>query len=143
LAMPVIRFDAAAVRGVAGAFADVIESERYTCWAAAVMPDHVHILIRKHRHTAETMLANLKALSRERLRDAGHVPADHPAWTAGHGWKVFLEHPDDVERTCRYIHRNAVQHWPFIQTYNRWPLHEGHSPNSPYAKALKAAGRYP
>ena len=58
-------------------------------------------------------------------------------------------HPDEVERTIPYIEDNPVkmrlprQRWPFVVPYDRWPLHEGHSPNSPYAKALREAGRYP
>jgi hypothetical protein len=30
-----------------------------------------------------------------------------------------------------------------VQEYDDWPLHSGHSVNSPYVKALKAVGRYP
>src|SRR6187455_2715826 len=41
---------------IAAAFAEVIARERYTCYACAIMPDHVHILIRKHKHQAEEML---------------------------------------------------------------------------------------
>ena len=74
---------------------------------------------------------------------------DHPTWTAGHGWSVFLGHPEDVRRTIGYIERNPtkiglpVQNWPFVQPYDDWPLHEGHSPRSPYAKRLRELGRYP
>ena len=32
-----------------------------------VMPDHVHILIRKHKHQAEDMIDHLQAASRERV----------------------------------------------------------------------------
>lgn len=48
-----------------------------------------------------------------------------------------------------YIERNPDpyrmprQTYPFVRPYDGWPLHPGHSPNSPYAQALKAAGRYP
>ena len=35
------------------------------------MPDHVHILIRKHKHLAEDMLENFQAASRLRLRNRG------------------------------------------------------------------------
>jgi len=134
---------------VANAFRQVIKENRYTCYACAIMPDHIHILIRKHKHSAETMIANLKQRSRLRLSEAHPKFRDHPTWTAGHGWQVFLEHPDAVERTIRYIEKNPDgmrlprQHWDFITPYDRWPLHPGHSENSPYAKRLKAVGRYP
>lgn len=110
------------------------------------MPDHVHLLIRKHRDSAEQMIENLQSLSRKRL---GHIrPKDHPLWTSG-GWKVFLDHPDEMHRTIHYIEQNPIkqylpaQSWPFVTVYDNWPLHPGHSSNSPYVRALKAAGRYP
>lgn len=138
-----------ATAAIADAFAHVMEIEKYTCYACAVMPDHVHLLIRKHKHTAEQMIENLKNTSRPRLSSSGLFPADHPVWTGGGGWKVFLDHPDEVERTIRYIEKNpaelnrSVQRWSFVAVYDRWPLHAGHSPNSPYVRGLRATGRYP
>lgn len=131
------------------ALGQVIDDQRYTCYACAVMPDHVHILIRKHRHQAEQMIELLQNASRCALIDAHLWPGDHPVWTRGGGWKVFLEHPDEVQRTIPYIEENPtqiglpVQRWSFVVPYDRWPLHEGHSQNSPYVKRLRAAGRYP
>ena len=137
------------VNVVAHAFANVVKDRKYTCYACAIMPDHVHVLIRKHRDTAEEMIAALQDASRTELVEQGMRPTEHPVWTSGSGWKVFLDHPEEVERTVRYIEKNPTeiglprQRWSFVNSYDRWPLHDGHSPNSPYAKALRAAGRYP
>lgn len=131
---------------VAKALASAIQECGYTCYACAIMPDHVHLLIRKHRDLAEEMIEKLQTLSRKRLE--GLRTTGHPLWTRG-GWKVFLDHPNEMHRTIQYINNNPIkqrlprQHWPFVIPYDNWPLHPGHSPNSPYAKALKAAGRYP
>jgi len=141
-------FDEREVAQVAEAFGEVMDDCRYTCWGCAIMPDHVHLLIRRHRVQAENMIGNLQRRSRKRLWDEQLRPLDHSVW-GGPGWKVFLEHPDDVRRTIRYIQQNPVkigrpiQRWPFVQPYDNWPLHEGHSPDSPYARRLRAAGRYP
>jgi REP element-mobilizing transposase RayT len=146
---PLLTFDAAARVAIADAFAGVIETERYTCYACAVMPDHVHILIRKHKHLAEDMMASLKEASRTALFATGHRAPDHPACAGGGGWKVFLDEPDEVRRTVGYIRRNPrplglpEQRWSFVKEYDGWPLHPGHSPNSPYARRLREAGRYP
>jgi len=127
--------------------AEVIEAERYTCYACAIMPDHVHILIRKHKHQAEEMMERLKEASRRRLRSTNHRPPEHPTWTSG-GWKVFLDHPEEIRRTIPYIEKNPiplrlpVQKWPFVKPYDGWPLHPGRSPNSPYAKALRQSRGY-
>ncbi len=124
------------------ALAETISEHKYTCYACAVMPDHMHILIRKHKHQAEEMLDIFQQNSRLRLRNAGLRPAEHPVW-GGPGWKVFQDTPTDICRTIRYIEENPVkwrlprQEWPFVQTYDGWPLHPGHCPNSPYAKALR------
>jgi hypothetical protein len=113
------------------------------------MPDHAHILIRKHKFEAEEMIDAFKIASREALIAAGARGDDHPVWTSGTGWKVFLEHPDEIRRTIGYINRNPDpnglprQVWPFVKDYDGWPLHQGHSPNSPYAQRLRAVGRYP
>jgi REP element-mobilizing transposase RayT len=146
---PVFYLDEELREVVGGVFGEVIDREKYTCWACAVMPDHVHILIRKHKHDAEQMAAHLMAASKYRLIECRHRDPDHPVWIAGHGWKVFEFHPDDVRRTIRYIENNPRkgglpdQTWGFVKPYDDWPLHAGHGPHSPYAKALRSVGRYP
>jgi REP element-mobilizing transposase RayT len=149
LRFSIIPLDEIARSIVAESFAKTIERERLTCWACAIMPDHVHILIRKHRLTFEEMMELLKDESASALRNAGLFLDEHPVWTAHGGWSVFADHPEDVRRTIAYIERNPDsyhlprQSYEFVKPYDNWPLHEGHSPNSPYAKALRAVGRYP
>jgi REP element-mobilizing transposase RayT len=146
---PLLTFDQAARDEAGRAFAHVIETERYTCYACAIMPDHVHLLIRKHKHLAEEMMEAFKEASRVAVRAAGHRTAGHPTWAEGGGWKVFLDEPEEVRRTVGYIRRNPLplglpeQHWPFVKEYDGWPLHPGHSPNSPYARRLREVGGYP
>jgi REP element-mobilizing transposase RayT len=146
---PLLTFNKQQRALIADAFAVVIERERYTCYACAVMPDHVHILIRKHKHHAEELAERLQDASRQKLIAAGYRAPTHPVWIACPGWSVFLDHPQEVRRTIGYIEANPLKiglpahRWPFVQGYDNWPLHEGHSQNSPYAKRLRALGRYP
>jgi len=144
-----ISFDEKARDVIAQAFQETIEREAFTCYACVIMPDHVHVLIRKHKHNAEMMIELLRDASLQRLKDQQIVELTHPVWASGSGWKVFLDHPDEVRRTIPYIENNpkplglSRQSWAFVKPYDDWPLHPGHSPNSPYVRALKAAGRYP
>ncbi len=146
LLFPLIEFGPREVDAIAAAFADSIAEHRYTCYACAIMPDHVHVLVRKHKHKAEQMIENLQDSSRSRLRTSGLCEPDHPVW-GGPGWKVFLDRPDAVRRTIRYVEENPIQRglppqrWPFVAEYDGWPLHPGHNPNSPYARRLRACGR--
>jgi REP element-mobilizing transposase RayT len=149
LKFPLLTFDESACAVIVQAFTQVIDEQRYTCFACAIMPDHVHIVIRKHKHRAEVIGELLKNASRLLLADSRHRPPDHPTWVGGNVWSIFLDHPDEVRRTIPYIEQNPVkiglpqQHWPFVKPYDGWPLHPGHSPNSPYAKRLRELGRYP
>jgi REP element-mobilizing transposase RayT len=127
---------------VADAMREVIERERYTCYAWVVMPDHVHGLIRKHKHKAEEMIANFQHHSRLRLSAALNLPEGHPVWTRG-GHAIYLDRPDEVRRTIKYIKDNPLknhlprQSYDFVIPYDGWPLHPGHSPNPPYARRLR------
>jgi REP element-mobilizing transposase RayT len=148
LSHELLTFDTSARTIIAEAFTEVCARETYTCWACAIMPDHVHLIIRKHKHLAEEMIATFQVASRSRLRAQHLRTDDHPTW-GGPGWKVFLDQPEDIRRTITYVESNPDalklprQHWPFVKPYDNWPLHEGHSPSSPYARRLRAAGKCP
>ena len=127
LRFPLLEFDQNTREAIAEAFNRCLVEQRYTCYGCAILQDHVHLLIRKHRHLAEDMIQNLQQCSAERVRSQGLRGRDHPVWVQG-GWKVFLDEPDDIRRTINYIHRNppkhrlAEQRWVFVTPYDGWPL---------------------
>ena len=129
LQFPVMRFRPDQIEGIATAFAETIQVRRYTCYACAIMPDHVHLVIRKHRDTAEQMIENFQNDSRLYLQSRGSVSADHPVWTKG-GWKVFLDTPGEVWPRIHYVEGNPMkeglprEEWPFVVPYNNWPYHK-------------------
>src|SRR5688572_18878504 len=108
LTFPILDFSPIDVACVAEAFARVISTFRYTCYACAIMPDHVHLVIRKHKHLAEEMIANFQRESRMLLRERGLRELEHPVW-GGPGWKVFLDHPDEIRRTIGYVEKNPIE----------------------------------
>ncbi|MDY7108854.1 MAG: transposase [Planctomycetota bacterium] len=73
-----LTFDAAERDFLGECSAQVIDEQRYTCYACAIMPDHIHILIRRHKHRAEDMINNFHDHSRLRFRAEGLRPPDHP-----------------------------------------------------------------
>jgi len=119
----VLEFDEDCVSAIGEAFAKVVRQEKYTCYACAIMPDHVHVLIRRHRDQAEQMIANLQRESHIGLRDAGLRTMEHPVW-GGKGWKVFLEDEHDIRRTIAYVKDNPIkirlpkQRWSFVTPYD-------------------------
>jgi REP element-mobilizing transposase RayT len=122
---PVVEFNDAEIEVLAEDFAAVIRTHRYTCYASAIMPDHIHLLIRKHRHIGEEMIVNFQASSQLKFVKLQLRPGDHPVW-GGPGWKVYLDTEDEIRRTIKYIEDNPIQArrlrqlWPFVQAYDGW-----------------------
>jgi REP element-mobilizing transposase RayT len=100
LKFTLLQFTPEEVEAVGRAFALEIKRRGYTCYACTIMPDHVHVLIRKHRDAAEAMIANLQDASRDEVRFLRIHENGHPVW-GGPGWKVFLDSPEDVRRTIK------------------------------------------
>lgn len=125
LLFDVIRFNSQQIQIVAESLGEAIRNHRYTCYACAIMPDHIHLVIRKHQHLAEKMIENLQAATRLRLSRMRLITPDHPLWTNG-GWKRYLDSPHAVGSAIRYVDRNPRQKqcWPFVREYDGWPLHK-------------------
>lgn len=127
LAHPVLAFTAEEVALLADSFRDTIRKRNYTCYACAIMPDHAHLLIRKHRDRAEQMVSELQDASRTAILAAGRWPLDHPVWGSRRGWIGFLWGRTDIERTIPYIEANPDerglprQTWDFVRPYRGWP----------------------
>jgi REP element-mobilizing transposase RayT len=122
---PLLTFTDEEIALLGDCFAQTIAKRKYTCYACAIMPDHVHLLIRCHRDKAEAMLEHFQQASREALIVAERRSPTHPVW-GGPGWKVFLSTPDDMRRVVRYIRQNPVkigwpeQEWCFVIPYDGW-----------------------
>ena len=107
------------------AFAEVVRKTGYTCYACAIMPDHVHLLIRKHRDKAEQMIEHFQDASRKALFAQGRRSTEHPVW-GGPGWKIHLESRADIQRVIKYIDDNPIkarrprQNWEFVTLYDGW-----------------------
>lgn len=132
LHFPILTFDMNDVAFLATIFGQEIAKRGYTCYACAIMPDHVHMLIRRHRDHAEDMIEHMQNASRAALYETGKREAPHPVWADGPGWKGFLNTRQDFEREIEYIKQNPIkigwpmQHWPFVQPYTGWmPRYRG------------------
>jgi REP element-mobilizing transposase RayT len=127
LKYPLLVFTPNEIATIAVAFAEVIHDRGYTCYGCAIMADHVHLVVRKHRDTAEEMISCFQELSRAAVsaKPQASRGIEHPVW-GGPGWKVFLESRGHIERTVEYVQRNLVvargpeQAWPFVTVYDGW-----------------------
>jgi REP element-mobilizing transposase RayT len=131
LNFPIFWIDDAKRSEIAAAIEDAIRAQGYTCYACAICGNHIHLVIRTHKHNALTQWANLAESTRQRLRlrFANEISPHHPVISA-RPYKVFLYSPQDVHGRIRYIETNPLkeglpaQHWPFVTPYDNWPLHK-------------------
>lgn len=132
---PVILDGHAAKAAAMGIKAQVVR-RAYRLWALAVMPDHVHIVVGRHRHAHESIVAGMKAEASKRVRRqtglaTGSPPDDFkerrrqrvPIWTRGF-WVRLLNSEDVVRDAIRYVELNPVkiglarQRWSFVVPFD-------------------------
>lgn len=125
LSHPVIRLDEEEIALVGDVFGRVIRLRNYTCYALAVMHDHVHAVIRRHKDKAEEMIEEMQRASRDALIAEDRRRGNHPVW-GGPGWKAFEFDPPAVRSAIGYAEGNPEksglprQTWPFVVPYDGW-----------------------
>ena len=129
LAHPVIWFEAPERNGIGEAFGEVIAEENLTCYVCAVLRNHAHLVIRKHRLKAEEMIARLRQASRRELSSRQLIPTDHPLWSSD-PYVAYKDSTEAVRAAIAYVHDNFAKHgiapqkWTFVAHYNDWPFHK-------------------
>jgi hypothetical protein len=68
LNFPVFWIDQAMAQAIACAVSETINQQRYTCYACAICSNHLHLVIRTHKHKALEQWNNLSESIRQRLR---------------------------------------------------------------------------
>ena len=122
-----VQFTGVHARAVGAGFADYARRSGVAIWACAVLPDHVHLVLGRHRLKVEQLVIQLKSAATRRLLAEGLHPfqqADRSAKCFARGqWKVYLDEDQDIRRAIRYVERNPlkegkpVQRWGFITPY--------------------------
>jgi len=128
LVRPEVKFDGPQARSVALGMGELAAQAGYVLYAFAILPQHVHMVIRRHRFAIEQVVRKLRQAGTLRLlADGLHPFADLrgptgrlPSVWAQDFWKVFLYSPLDVQRAVEYVEANPVrdgkrrQNWSFV-----------------------------
>ena len=117
LKYPPVRFTGKQARTVAMAFAQT----PYKLYALAVMPNHVHMVVGYSRRDIRHAIGHFKSEATRALRRNGCF-IEHSPWT-DHGWNVYLNTNNDVQRAINYVQENPLreglqqQRWSFVTPY--------------------------
>ena len=120
-------FDDAKRQAVGEAFGRVVANRRYTVWGCAVLRNHAHLCVRRHRDDALKMWVAFADEARAAIRRFANVDDGHLVWST-RAYKVFLYSPDDVRRVVNYVSGNPQkdslppQQWSFVKPYDGWPF---------------------
>ncbi|MBM3995159.1 MAG: hypothetical protein FJ303_13555 [Planctomycetes bacterium] len=123
---PVLTFTDDEILLVGKVLGQVIEEKKYTCYACAVMPDHVHMVIRRRRDMAEEMIEYFQEAVRLALIAAEMRIPIQPIWSDGPGWKTFINTRRQFEHEIGYVEKNPEkagrpeQRWDFVTPYDGW-----------------------
>lgn len=131
LNFPVFWIDEAERQEIACAIAEVIRANGYTCYACAICSNHIHLIIRTHKHKALEQWNNFAECIRQRLRHRfpEKISANHPVISA-RPYSVLLFTPEQVCGRIDYVQGNPLkeglpaQHFEFVAVYDNWPLHK-------------------
>jgi REP element-mobilizing transposase RayT len=125
-----VKFNGKQAAAIAYGFADVVAGTACVIYACAIMPDHVHLVIGRHRYDIQQVANLLKCGATTSLRKYGLDPfsgvpkgrVSSPSPWAHGLWKVWLDSHHDVNRSIDYTNDNPVkdglkpQTWKFVTT---------------------------
>lgn len=119
LAHEVLLFSDDEINILAGCFGNVIVEKGYQCLACAIMPEHAHMVISRHRDLAEVMIEKFQQSSKTELKSLKRRGVLHAVW-GGPGWKVFLNTHGRTREAITYVEGNPEkaglvrQCWDFV-----------------------------
>jgi REP element-mobilizing transposase RayT len=128
LKYPPVAFTGIQARAVGRGFARYAERSGLRIRACAILPDHVHLVLDRHRLAVESLVIQLKGDATQSLLDENLHPfgaireknGRPPTCFARGQWKLFLDSLEDVRRTIRYVENNPEkegkprQRWSFV-----------------------------
>src|SRR5262249_15033994 len=128
---PPVLFTGLQARAVARGFANCVRKCEATVWACAVMPDHMHLVVARHKNTIEVLANLFKGEATKQLVREGIHPFQGekgykdrvPSCFARKWWAIFLDTEEEILRTIPYVENNPLkaglkpQSWGIVVKY--------------------------
>ena len=114
LKYPPVHLTVGQMQSVAEAFAIAGLRNGYTIWACSILPEHVHLVVARHRYKIEQIANLLKGTVTRQLVKEGLHPLIRfasegqrpPRMWAEHQWKVYLDSEEAIEGAIHYVEQN-------------------------------------
>jgi REP element-mobilizing transposase RayT len=117
---------------VAEGFARFAQKNRLMVWACSILPEHVHLVLGRHRYKIEQAANLLKGEATRRLLETNLHPMKQfqiseqrrlPSLWGESQWKVYLDSEEAIENAIRYVEENPErerkrrQRWSFVTRF--------------------------
>jgi REP element-mobilizing transposase RayT len=126
-----VQFSGLQARGLGRGFDAACRRSGYTIWACAILPEHTHLVVARHRYPIEQVAILLKGeatrqLMAENLHPlAAYAPAGRrpPRMWSEHQWQAFLDSEEAIVNAIRYVEANPEkegkppQRWAFVSPF--------------------------
>ncbi len=117
LKFPPVTLTGLQAQAVGQGFASISTKIDLMIHACAILPDHVHVVVARHRLDGDEIIVCLKRAGTRAMNEAGLHPlaafsrasGKHPCPWGGGGWKVFLNTPEEMRGRIRYVEENPVE----------------------------------
>ena len=126
LKYPPVQFSGIQARAIGRGFFHGVRRSDFTIYACSILPEHIHLVIARHKYEVEHVVNQLKGeatkqLNKENLHPlASYATSDsgRPApWARGE-WKTYLDREDAIEDAIRYVKQNPIKEGKPRQTWN-------------------------
>lgn len=131
LKYPAVSLSHQQAEAVADAIGVFVRKNGLCVWACSILPEHVHLVLGRHRYKIEQAANLLKGAAQRRLIKLGFHPLSAyrnaqrrvPSMWADKCWKVFLDNEIAIENAIGYVEANPEregkprQNWPFVDRF--------------------------
>jgi REP element-mobilizing transposase RayT len=126
LEQSVLWFDEASRQAIADGFALATQEQGYSVYACAVLRNHAHLVVKRHKHPHDVMWRTFAEYARQSLASSRSLPVQHRVW-GNRPYSKFLYTPDDIRGRIQYVNDNPVkeglpeQGWEFVKNQSLQP----------------------
>jgi REP element-mobilizing transposase RayT len=131
LKYPAVTLTGEQALAVGHAIGGFVCKSRLAVWACSILPEHVHLVLGRHRYKIEQAANLLKGAAQRHLVDTGlHPLLAHrtglgrvPSMWGDKRWKVYLDTEEAIENAIRYVEENPHregkprQAWSFVRPF--------------------------
>jgi hypothetical protein len=108
LEQEIIWFDSTMRNVIADSFARSAARFGYRVYACAIVRNHAHLVVQRHKHSHEVIWCTFAEGSRESLRVVADLPDRHRVW-GDRPYSKFLYTPEDIRTRIKYVKENPVK----------------------------------